>query len=137
MDELPEARGARHEATVEVEVKDGQYHRTHGTLLLKDSDHTIGNAVRCMLMRNRDVEFAGYCMPHPSRREVELRVQTGVGQRDLPGAANAMDVESDDADAPSIIDVTVLAAEQIAAMGEHILETFDQAVETFRAENGR
>mmetsp|Transcript_71622 Transcript_71622/g.184700 ORF Transcript_71622/g.184700 Transcript_71622/m.184700 type:complete len:225 (-) Transcript_71622:4-678(-) len=39
-------------------------------------DHTLGNMLRMELLRNKDVLFAGYKVPHPYNHMIELRVQT-------------------------------------------------------------
>lgn len=41
-----------------------------------DEDHTLGNALRYMIMKNPDVEFCGYSIPHPSENKLNLRIQT-------------------------------------------------------------
>ncbi|CCH58972.1 hypothetical protein TBLA_0B01290 [Henningerozyma blattae CBS 6284] len=43
---------------------------------IRDEDHTLGNALRYLLMRNPAVEFCGYSIPHPSEPFLNLRVQT-------------------------------------------------------------
>ncbi|KKZ61284.1 DNA-directed RNA polymerase I and III subunit RPAC2 [[Emmonsia] crescens] len=39
-------------------------------------DHTLGNALRYVIMKNPEVEFCGYTMPHPSEAKMNLRIQT-------------------------------------------------------------
>ncbi|TIA50739.1 DNA-directed RNA polymerase I and III 14 KDA polypeptide [Aureobasidium pullulans] len=39
-------------------------------------DHTLGNALRYIIMKNPDVEFCGYSIPHPSEAKMNLRIQT-------------------------------------------------------------
>merc|ERR1719506_2600678 len=39
-------------------------------------DHTLGNSLRMELLRNENVLFAGYKVPHPLDHMIELRVQT-------------------------------------------------------------
>lgn len=39
-------------------------------------DHTLGNALRYIIMKNPDVEFCGYSIPHPSEARMNLRIQT-------------------------------------------------------------
>ncbi|CAI6333950.1 unnamed protein product [Periconia digitata] len=39
-------------------------------------DHTLGNALRYVIMKNPDVEFCGYSIPHPSENKMNLRIQT-------------------------------------------------------------
>lgn len=41
-----------------------------------DEDHTLGNALRYMIMKNPEVEFCGYSIPHPSENKLNLRIQT-------------------------------------------------------------
>lgn len=43
---------------------------------LAKEDHTLGNALRMTLLRDKDVRFAGYRMPHPLQFVCELKVQT-------------------------------------------------------------
>ncbi|PSN60189.1 RBP11-like subunits of RNA polymerase [Corynespora cassiicola Philippines] len=42
-------------------------------------DHTLGNALRYIIMKNPDVEFCGYSIPHPSENKMNLRIQTYDG----------------------------------------------------------
>ena len=46
------------------------------TFCIGDEDHTIGNALRHVLMQQEHVGFAGYSVPHPSEPVVQIRVQT-------------------------------------------------------------
>ncbi|KZT02984.1 RBP11-like subunits of RNA polymerase [Laetiporus sulphureus 93-53] len=45
------------------------------TYQIHDESHTIGNALRWMLMKNPKVEFCGYSVPHPSENHIHLRIQ--------------------------------------------------------------
>ncbi|KAH9465792.1 hypothetical protein MJO28_007561 [Puccinia striiformis f. sp. tritici] len=45
------------------------------TFSLKDEDHTLGNSLRYIIMKNPDVEFCGYSLPHPSEPKLHLRIQ--------------------------------------------------------------
>ncbi|PYH48239.1 DNA-directed RNA polymerase core subunit RPC19 [Aspergillus saccharolyticus JOP 1030-1] len=38
--------------------------------------HTLGNALRYTIMKNPQVEFCGYTIPHPSETKMNLRIQT-------------------------------------------------------------
>lgn len=42
----------------------------------RDEDHTLGNALRHVLMQNKEVDFCGYSVPHPSEPKMNLRLQT-------------------------------------------------------------
>ncbi|TAQ90449.1 hypothetical protein B7494_g1251 [Chlorociboria aeruginascens] len=43
---------------------------------IEKEDHTLGNALRYIIMKNPDVEFCGYSIPHPSEDVMILRIQT-------------------------------------------------------------
>ncbi|KAI0087430.1 RBP11-like subunits of RNA polymerase [Irpex rosettiformis] len=45
------------------------------TYQIYDESHTVGNALRWMLMKNPKVSFCGYSVPHPSENHIHLRVQ--------------------------------------------------------------
>lgn len=46
------------------------------TFEIKHEGHTLGNALRYMIMKNPDVELCGYSIPHPSEDHMHLRIQT-------------------------------------------------------------
>uniref|UniRef100_A0AAX7TFT4 DNA-directed RNA polymerases I and III subunit RPAC2 n=1 Tax=Astatotilapia calliptera TaxID=8154 RepID=A0AAX7TFT4_ASTCA len=46
------------------------------TFVLHDEDHTLGNSLRYMIMKNADVEFCGYTITHPSESKINFRIQT-------------------------------------------------------------
>ncbi|XP_022655640.1 DNA-directed RNA polymerases I and III subunit RPAC2-like isoform X2 [Varroa jacobsoni] len=58
------------------------------TFLLENEDHTLGNALRYMVMKNPAVQFCGYAIPHPSERTIHLRIQIKEGQG---SAVNALE----------------------------------------------
>ncbi|EIW84710.1 RBP11-like subunits of RNA polymerase [Coniophora puteana RWD-64-598 SS2] len=45
------------------------------TYQIFDESHTMGNALRWMLMKNPKVEFCGYSVPHPSENHINVRIQ--------------------------------------------------------------
>merc|ERR1711924_156175 len=49
---------------------------TCATFQFTNEDHTLGNSLRYMLMKNPDVSFAGYSIPHPCEDTMNVRVQT-------------------------------------------------------------
>jgi len=79
-----------------------------GTFTFRDEDHTLGNALRYMLARNRDVEFAGYSIPHPSDPVMNLRVQTNKNT--------------------NVVEALQSALSNLKQVCAHILETFDTEV---------
>lgn len=58
---------------------------TCASFQIDEEDHTLGNALRYVIMKNKDVEFCGYSIPHPSENLLNLRIQTY-------GATTAVDV---------------------------------------------
>ncbi|KAF2158202.1 DNA-directed RNA polymerase I and III [Myriangium duriaei CBS 260.36] len=49
---------------------------TAASFEFEKEDHTLGNALRYVIMKNPDVEFCGYSIPHPSEARMNLRIQT-------------------------------------------------------------
>lgn len=39
-------------------------------------DHTLGDLLRIFLLKNDEVKFAGYRLPHPLENVLEIKVQT-------------------------------------------------------------
>lgn len=50
------------------------------TLELLDEDHTLGNALRHMILKNPDVKFCGYALPHPNERKINFQIQVYTGE---------------------------------------------------------
>ncbi|CAM9423763.1 unnamed protein product, partial [Chrysoparadoxa australica] len=46
------------------------------TLLPPPQDHTLGNSLRHVLMQNKQTDFCGYSVPHPSEPKMNIRLQT-------------------------------------------------------------
>ncbi|KAK9480901.1 DNA-directed RNA polymerase, partial [Lipomyces japonicus] len=49
---------------------------TAASFRILQEDHTLGNALRYVIMKNPDVEFCGYSIPHPSEAAMNIRIQT-------------------------------------------------------------
>ncbi|OXV08205.1 hypothetical protein Egran_04035 [Elaphomyces granulatus] len=49
---------------------------TAASFQFDNEGHTLGNALRYVIMRNPAVEFCGYTIPHPSEPKMNLRIQT-------------------------------------------------------------
>ena len=60
------------------------------TFVIGDEDHTLGNALRHVLINDARVDFAGYCVPHPSEPVVHVRVQTATGTEGALTATEAV-----------------------------------------------
>ncbi|PAV24092.1 RBP11-like subunits of RNA polymerase [Pyrrhoderma noxium] len=61
------------------------------TFRLYDENHTIGNALRWMLMKNPKVEFCGYSAPHPSENAIQVRIQMYDGLSALKALQDAIE----------------------------------------------
>ncbi|KHJ90215.1 RNA polymerase Rpb3/Rpb11 dimerization domain protein [Oesophagostomum dentatum] len=49
------------------------------TIVLREEDHTIGNSLKHIMCRMKNVEFCGYNVPHPLEDKILLRIQTKEG----------------------------------------------------------
>lgn len=45
-----------------------------------DEDHTLGNALRHIILKNPDVKFCGYALPHPNERKINFQIQVYKGE---------------------------------------------------------
>ncbi|KAM7443979.1 DNA-directed RNA polymerases I and III subunit RPAC2 [Porites harrisoni] len=81
---------------------------TCATFVLHEEDHTLGNSLRYIIMKNPDVVFCGYSVPHPSENKINLRIQTN---------------------GPPAVDVLRRGLSELTALCEHMLATFETAVE--------
>eukprot|EP01068_Selenidium_serpulae_P013179 Selendium_serpulae@DN5938_c0_g1_i1.p1 len=59
-----------------VEYKPDAALESCGTYTLFLEDHTVANLIRMQLLRDGNVWFAGYKVPHPLENKVEIRIQT-------------------------------------------------------------
>lgn len=82
------------------------------TFVLRNEDHTLGNALRYVLAKNPDVRFCGYSIPHPSENIMNIRVET-YGK---PAA-----------------DLFRKALLDLRAMAEHMRTTFQEEVDNYAA----
>ena len=44
--------------------------------IINSEDHTFGNAVKMMLLRNPKIRFVAYRKPHPLENKIEIKIQT-------------------------------------------------------------
>ena len=49
------------------------------TFIFRGETHTLGNALRSVILQNPNVLFCGYSMPHPAEDQMFLRIQTVDG----------------------------------------------------------
>jgi len=74
LDDQREAPAVAPTTTQKVEVLPGAT-LDACTFAIHNEDHTLGNALRYIIMKDPDVEFCGYSAPHPSEPVIHLRVQ--------------------------------------------------------------
>ncbi|XP_018027484.1 DNA-directed RNA polymerases I and III subunit RPAC2 [Hyalella azteca] len=53
---------------------------TFQTFVIQDEDHTLGNALKHILLEDPAVLFGGYVVPHPMERRIQVRIQTVAGE---------------------------------------------------------
>ena len=53
-------------------------------------DHTLGNMIRCQLLKDPNVLFAGYKQPHPLEHKFILRIQTTTAYSPQDAMMNAI-----------------------------------------------
>ena len=53
--------------------EDGDFNCTYS---FKNEDHTLGNILRYILMKDSNTLFCGYSIPHPSEDLMNVRLQT-------------------------------------------------------------
>ncbi|TPX38030.1 DNA-directed RNA polymerase [Synchytrium microbalum] len=46
------------------------------TFVIMQEEHTLGNALRHIILKNPAVEFCAYTLPHPSEAKIHVRIQT-------------------------------------------------------------
>ncbi|KAI9252609.1 DNA-directed RNA polymerase [Sporodiniella umbellata] len=59
-----------------VEIVGSHADPTAMTFCFKNEDHTLGNSLRHVINKNRNVDFCGYSIPHPSEAKMNVRIQT-------------------------------------------------------------
>ncbi|XP_061212661.1 DNA-directed RNA polymerases I and III subunit RPAC2-like [Neopsephotus bourkii] len=84
------------------------------TFVLHDEDHTLGNALRYMVMKNPDVEFCGYCITHPSESKINFRIQSR-------GALPA-------------VEPFRKGLNDLMGVCQHVLNTFERSMKEYRAQ---
>ncbi|KAF8032046.1 hypothetical protein BT93_D1066 [Corymbia citriodora subsp. variegata] len=86
----------------------------NATFSFAEEDHTLANALRFSLNQDPQVIFCGYSIPHPTKAQVNVRVQTT------------------DKEARVILKD---ACQGLMQMCQHIRGTFDKVVNDFRTKN--
>lgn len=82
------------------------------TFCMHNEDHTLGNSLRYIIMKNPNVEYCGYSVPHPSESKINLRIQTRKSQS-----------------ATEVLNNGLLDLQKVSL---HVLDTFQEAVMNFK-----
>ena len=85
------------------------------TFTLNDEDHTLANSLRYLIMKNPNVIFCGYTIPHPSEIKVNFRIQTNK--------------------TVTAIEVLEKGLNDLAQVCAHVKETFRKAVLEYENNN--
>eukprot|EP00357_Protocruzia_adherens_P005823 CAMPEP_0115005154 /NCGR_PEP_ID=MMETSP0216-20121206/19687_1 /TAXON_ID=223996 /ORGANISM="Protocruzia adherens, Strain Boccale" /LENGTH=113 /DNA_ID=CAMNT_0002371395 /DNA_START=26 /DNA_END=367 /DNA_ORIENTATION=- len=112
MEENQEHYNEEDEVTKEsnLRIDRDQENQKCATFHFSGEDHTLGNALRHVLIGKKDVEFCGYSVPHPSERAMNVRLQTTLRP------AN---------------EVLKSGLNDLTKIMDHIAETFDNEIMSF------
>lgn len=97
------------------EIKAGENDMS-ATYVFANEDHTLGNALRHVLIRHPDTEFCGYSVPHPYDPKMNVRLQTTTN--------------------PSIV-VLKDGLRQMEQMCDILDGAFDSALDEFKTRNNK
>lgn len=61
-----------------IDIQKGQKMVNSVTYRIPLEDHTVGDLLRIYLLKNKEVKFAGYRVPHPLDDILEVKVQTST-----------------------------------------------------------
>ena len=59
----------------ELEIQRQDADNTSATYSFLNEDHTLGNLLRNVIIKNKHVEFCAYSVPHPSEPVMNVRLQ--------------------------------------------------------------
>ncbi|KAI0461430.1 RNA polymerase subunit AC19 [Komagataella kurtzmanii] len=64
---------------------------TAASFQILDEDHTLGNSLRYIIIKNPEVEYCGYSIPHPSEAKLNIRIQTYGGMTAVEALRKGLD----------------------------------------------
>ncbi|XP_049588791.1 DNA-directed RNA polymerases I and III subunit RPAC2 isoform X2 [Syngnathus scovelli] len=82
------------------------------TFVMHDEDHTLGNSLRYIIMKDESVEFCGYTITHPSENKINFRIQTRDGTPAVESLRKGLT--------------------QLRDVCQHVLTTFEAKVKEFK-----
>lgn len=86
------------------------------SFIIRDEDHTLGNSLRYVIMKNPAVEFCGYTIPHPSESKINFRIQSKINE---------------DGTTVPAIDIFRQGLEDLKKMCSIVLDKYQDSVKTF------
>ncbi|CAF0878567.1 unnamed protein product [Adineta steineri] len=87
------------------------------SFIIRDEDHTLGNSLRYVIMKNPDVDFCGYTIPHPSESKINFRIQSKI---------------NNDSTSTPAIDIFRQGLVDLKQMCSIVLEKYEETVKTFK-----
>jgi len=110
---------------------------TSRTFVLGDEDHTLGNALRHVLINDARVDFAGYCVPHPSEPVVHVRVQSAL--RPVKRRASAAGDEEIEGDEGPLTAIEALkeACGTLSGQCDMVLQSLEEAAPEVKGDRER
>jgi len=93
---------------VERLPRSNPHDQTNDTFVIHKHDHTLGNSLRHMILKDPRTEFCGYSIIHPTEDNIHVRIQSKpekgssveilkTGLENLKTAAQFVGMEYDDA----------------------------------------
>lgn len=59
-----------------MKIVENEKIKNSATYRIEVEDHTLGDLIRIFLLKDEEVKFAGYRVPHPLESVLEIKVQT-------------------------------------------------------------
>ena len=66
--------------------------------IINEEDHTFGNVVKMMLLRNPKIRYVAYRKPHPLENKIEIKIQTNGDISPLEAFQEALKNLNEDVD---------------------------------------
>lgn len=116
--EQTEIEEAPLEKKLEIESSGSEY---SSTFILREEDHTIGNALRHVLAEDQRIELVGYSIPHPLENKLHIRIQTL--EKNPDGSATNFHA----------VDGLKAGCQELKDRGAILIDTFERALSEFNA----
>ncbi|KAA8493366.1 DNA-directed RNA polymerases I and III subunit RPAC2 [Porphyridium purpureum] len=103
------------------------------TVELHGEDHTLGNALRYVMMKNKHTQFCSYSVPHPSEHVIHLRAQAYPDERG--GDESMEDAENAESEHVAVrsMDLVHQGLDDLVAMCDAVKRTFEAAIDAHDA----